>query len=80
MNCSANCSALHSLKFAMFELDVGKTKLYELMAGGKIRYVVTDYGRKISHKELRRYVRKCAARVPVANASEQIRKENRAAR
>jgi hypothetical protein len=54
-SCPANCDTLHTIKVAMHYLGVGRSRLYELMNDGVILYHDTDYGRRISHEEIRRY-------------------------
>lgn len=55
-NCPQNCTAAHNIKVAMFLLGVGRTKLYDLMARNEIAYVEFEYGRRILHDEIRRFL------------------------
>jgi hypothetical protein len=67
--CPDGCRAAHTLRHACFLLGVGRTTLYDLMNRKKIVFIETDYGRRILHLEIDRYLR-----IP-ANSSEQVRTE-----
>jgi helix-turn-helix protein len=69
--CPENCSAAHTIQVAMFLLGISRTRLYELMNERIIAYIETDYGRRIRHNEIEKYLSECAQRFTPANTSVQ---------
>lgn len=55
-NCAENCQQPHTLRVAAYLLGCSPRTLYLLMNDRKIAWIETDYGRRISHVEITRYL------------------------